>query len=182
LLAFAQGLELGEGWRLALGQVVERAITGSLGRLYQATHEVEELLSDLTGVPASGLGQSAGLAQEMRQAANTVEVRTLNCVAVAHQAASETALEGIDEDLGAACADEIDDRRHGVEHPQPQQLATFSPRRLVQVQQAGALDLLQQQVFDQRDLAGALPYGLVDESGAQLQSEQLTEELSSWPP
>ena len=181
-MAFAQGLELGEGWRLPLGQVVERAITGSLGRLYQATHEVEELLPDLTGVPASGLGQSAGLAQEMRQAANAVEVRTVDFVTVAHQAASETALQGIDEDLGAVCADEMDHRRHGVEQPQPQQLATFSPRRLVQVQQAGALDLLQQQVFDQRDLAGALPDGLVDESGGQLQSEQLTEELSSWPP
>jgi hypothetical protein len=107
---------------------------GGLDRLHQGGHLVEKLLPDLTDVPANGLGQSAGLAQEMRQAANAIGVRTVDCLTIAHQTATKSARQGIDEDLGAACADEIRQRHHGVEHPQPQQQATFSTWRLVQVQ------------------------------------------------
>jgi len=129
----------------------------ALDRLHEGTRQVEELLPALTGVPASGLGQLAGLAQEMRQAANAVEVRAVNCVTISHQVPRKAALQGIDEDLGAACTDEIHHCRHGVEHPQSHQHVAFSPRRLVHVDQTGALDFFQQEVLDRGGLTGTLP-------------------------
>jgi len=66
---FAPGLELNQGRWLLLGQVLGRAISGGL---HQATQQVEELLAHLTALPRGGLGPSADLAQEMRQAADTL--------------------------------------------------------------------------------------------------------------
>ncbi len=82
-MTFTKNLELGQGWRLSLGQVVGRAIAGGLDRLHQATNQVEELLTHLAGIPTRRLGQSAGLAQEMRKVANAVEVRIVDAVTIA---------------------------------------------------------------------------------------------------
>lgn len=52
-----------------IGWVLGRAIAGGLDN---ATQQVEQLLAHLTALPARGLGPSAGLAQEVRQAADTL--------------------------------------------------------------------------------------------------------------
>ena len=142
-----------------------RTFAGGVHRRHQGVQGVQD-------EPAEG----AGLADQVRPAAQPARVVAVGRPAIAHQPAGE-AVEHVFDQLLTAPGDVVQGHGQRPEHPQPQGLVVFGPRGFVRVQQLTGQHRLNQFLFRRRHGGAGFVERLMDRADAQLQPQPLAQEF-----